>query len=351
MAHPGSGQKDIQETEYHSPREYVSERTTLELRSVPNKYKYLEEVKDVPGSGRYQAGVGLWVAAPQTVVPISEKDGRGELKPASVEYVGYQVYVFQHRDPGYVPLRILAVVPDGLEEFVRALIFFHPLPTKRAGCEDAQYQAQAGGWRNIYRYCHQQGKQLAASERKIIMVLPIFSLATTTTCGKFPEDWKRLIEEIMEHIRNSRFSGLAKESGPKIKDVITASYSAGVKYMRTFLTKSSDLNTYLREVWDYDGRFSSEHLQSEALRAFRAANVRIYDQRPVKLTDIKRESDLQNGVHIPDWRWRDLPNKRSSFLDLVDTKDVEVIRGGVAPCPCRLPQISHVSFSDREQHR
>ena len=130
----------------------------------------------------------------------------------------------------------------------------------------------------------------------------------------------------MRHIRDQRFEGRKKEP-VEIKDVITASYSAGVKYMHSFLSKAKNIKPVLREVWDYDGRFSTHKDLSEGMGSFGAAKVLTYDQRPVKLTDVVKEFRAGKGIHIPDLRWRDLPNKQSSFLDLID-KNVEVIQGG-----------------------
>jgi hypothetical protein len=310
--------KDVPELEHRSPREYGPEpRKPLETHSVPT----LKEVEEGSVSAPRPKGLRLF-AAPETVVADRE------LRATAVEHVGYKIFVFQHGKRGFVPARIAAVVPDGLTEFTRALIFFHPLPTKKAGFDDAQYQAQTGRWHNIYRYLDQQGVQLAASTRKMVLIFPIFNLASVDTCGEFPAEWKNLVELIMKLIRNSRFPGLAKDKGPVVQDVITASYSAGVKYMHTFLTKATNIKAHLREVWDYDGRFSSHKDLSEGLRAFGAAKVLTYDQRPVKMTDVVKEARAGKGIHIPEIRWRDLPNKRTSFLDFPTDTNIEVIGGG-----------------------
>jgi hypothetical protein len=296
-------------------REVEREPRPLETASVPA----LKEIK-VDGVSNPR-GALLTMFAGQVVE-------NKPLKAISITADGYQIYVFQHGKRGFVPVRIAAVVPDGLTEFTRALIFFHPLPTQRAGYNDAAYESQTGGWEKIYRYCDQQGIQLTASKRKMVLIFPIFNLKSTDTCGNFPAEWKFLVELIMKLIRNSRFKGLAKEKGPVIEDVITASYSAGIKYMHTFLTTAKDVKAHLREVWDYDGRFSTQSLLSEAVAGFGGVKALTYDQRPVKMDNVEAEARLGKGIHIPDIRWRDLPNKNSSFLDLVTTDDVEVIRGG-----------------------
>jgi hypothetical protein len=88
-----------------------------------------------------------------------------------------------------VPTRIAAAVPGGLKEFNRALIFFHPLPTKRAGYERAVLRADRQLAQHL-RYCDQQGAQLAVSKRKLVFIFPIFNLAATETCRRFPDEWK-----------------------------------------------------------------------------------------------------------------------------------------------------------------
>ena len=86
--------------------------------------------------------------------------------------------------------------------------------------------------------------------------------------------------------------------------------------MSTFLNKAKDLKSVLKEVWDYDGRFSTSKFKSEGLLSF-APKVLIYDQRPVRLNQVVHEFLLNKGIHIPLPRWQDL-GKSSSFLDILD---------------------------------
>ncbi len=210
-----------------------------------------------------------------------------------------------------VPNRIIAVVPGGLTEFTRALIFFHPLPTTRAGYDDAQYAAQNGDWRVLYRYCDLVGAQLAASGRKMVLIFPIFNLASTNTCGGFPTHWKRLIEDILFELHKKHRPQENRTLSP-ISDVITASFSAGVKYMHTFLKNAVGLSGALREVYDFDGRFSTEGRLSEQL-ASPGRKVVTYDQRSVATDQVVREEASGRGIHVPEERWRDLPDGRTSF--------------------------------------
>jgi hypothetical protein len=294
--------KDVLETEHRSPREYEPDPTPLEVSSVP---RLREITVDSLSAPQYAP---LLFAAPESVV------ADGKLKP-TVQTAPYRVHMFQHGLKSFVPARIAAVVPGGLTEFTRALIFFHPLPTQKAGYDDAQYAAQTGNWSNIYRYCDQQGVQLAASKRKLVLIFPIFNLASTETCGRFPAEWKSLVEDIMVMLRKSHAPGLAKDPKPTLTDVVTASYSAGVKYMHTFLTKATDLGGSLREVYDYDGRFSTHTDLSERLGIYRGVKVITYDQHLVKESEVVKENRAGKGIHLPEWRWRDLPNGFTSFLN------------------------------------
>ncbi|TCU72464.1 hypothetical protein EDE08_105325 [Bradyrhizobium sp. R2.2-H] len=296
--------KDVPELEHRSPREVEREpKRPLETQSVP----MIRELKDHPSAKAFPANDRLQVAAPDTVVADRV------LRSGTTGHNGFRNFVFAYARG--LPARVCAVVPDGTTEFTRALIFFHPLPTPRAGYDDGQYADQTGGWHNIYRYCEQQGAQLAASNKKIVLIMPIFSLASTETCGVFPDKWKDLIELILRHIRDQRFPG-RKGEDMDLKEVITASYSAGVQYMSTFLNRAKDLKPALKEVWDYDGRFSTSREKSEGLRSF-APKVLTYDQRPVKLNQVVQEFRLNKGIHIPLPRWQDL-GKSSSFLDVAD---------------------------------
>jgi hypothetical protein len=297
--------KDLPELEYRSPREDETEEeeTPFGTHRVP----MIRELKDHPNAKAFPPNDRLQVAAPDTVVADKV------LRSATVSHRGFRTFVFAYARA--VPTRVCAVVPDGTTEFNRALIFFHPLPTKRAGYDDGQYAQQTGGWHNIYRYLEQQGAQLAASNKKIVLIMPIFNLASTETCGFFPEKWKDLIELILRRIRDQRFPG-RKGEGMDVNEVITASYSAGVQYMNTFLSKGVGLTGALKEVWDYDGRFSTSKEKSEGLSSF-APKVLTYDQRPVKLNQVVHDFRLGKGIHIPLPRWQDL-GKSSSFLDVTD---------------------------------
>jgi hypothetical protein len=306
---------DHQELEHRSPRTVEPQKTPLD-KQLPPSVPILREIKDHPSAGPRPANSRLQIAKQVSVVAASN------LESGVGDHNGYRNFVFAYARP--VPARVCAVVPDGLREFKRVLIFFHPLPTPRAGYSDSQYAEQTGGWNNIYRYLDQQGAQLAASKKKIVMIFPIFSLASANTCGVFPEKWRDLIELILRRIRDDRFPG-EKGKDVDITDVITASYSAGIQYMSTFLSKAVDLKSNLREVWDYDGRFSTSRDKSEGLGSF-APTVMTYDQQPVRLKNVVTEFRSGKGIHIPLARWEDLPNHRSSFLDVPDP-NVEAVKG------------------------
>jgi hypothetical protein len=310
--------KEVLETEHRSPRDFEPEINELEKQSVPSVPR-LQAVQEAGVNPRFAPTV---FAKPPSVV------ADGKLSPTFLS-APYKVHVFQHGLKGFVPTRIAAVVPGGLTEFNRALIFFHPLPTKRAGYDDGQYFGQTGGWHNIYRYCDQQGAQLAVSKRKLVFIFPIFNLASAETCGRFPDEWKSLIEDIMVMVRNSSAPGLAKDPRPALTDVVTASYSAGVKYMHTFLTKAKGLDSHLREVYDYDGRFSTQKELSERLGIYPKAKVVTYDQRPVKESEVVKEFKAGKGIHVPEPRWRDLKDGHTSFLDFGIDPNAQPVAGSL----------------------
>jgi hypothetical protein len=85
--------------------------------------------------------------------------------------------------------------------------------------------------------------------------------------------------------------------------------------MHTFLTKATGLSSALREVYDYDGRFSSHKIFSEKLAVHPRVKVITYDQQPVKESEVVKEFRVGKGIHVPEPRWKDLPNGLTSFLD------------------------------------
>ncbi len=296
-----------QEVLHQSSRDYEPERPPVTDAPVPKSVPTLREIEVTGVTGLRD--VSKLFALPASVV------ADGLLKP-TIQDARYRVHMFEHGDRSFVPRRIAAVVPGGLTEFTRPLIFFHPLPTKKAGFDDGNYADQPASWRKIYRYADQQGVQLAASKRKQVLIIPIFKLASTDSCGRFATDWKSLVETIMAKLRATHAPGLTKDPKPVVTDVVTASYSAGVKYMHTFLTKATGIGGLIREVYDYDGRFSSHKDLSEKLKVQPSVKVLTYDQQPVKLTDVVKEAAAGKGIHVPEPRWKDLPNGFTSFLDL-----------------------------------
>lgn len=259
----------------------------------------------------------LVVADPSSVVP-NRLDAtvaalNGKLKPMFPP-AKYQAHLFEVSGMA-VPNRIAAVVPHGLADFSRVLLFFHPLPTKRAGFDPAQYAAQTGDWPFIYRYCDVMGGQLAASGRKMVLIVPVFNLASTETCGQFPQEWLTLVPDVLTKLRNFHHTDKISDPKPVLTEVVAASFSAGVKFLHTFLSRAKGLSGRLKEVYDFDGRFSSEATLSEKL-ASPGVKVVAYDQQAVKTEDVAKEDAAGRGIHLPDPRWRDLPNNRTSFLDL-----------------------------------
>jgi hypothetical protein len=86
--------------------------------------------------------------------------------------------------------------------------------------------------------------------------------------------------------------------------------------MHTFLKKAKGLDSHLREVYDYDGRFSTAREFSERLAIHPKAKVITYDQQRIKESEVVKEFKAGKGIHLPESRWRDLPDGRTSFLDI-----------------------------------
>jgi hypothetical protein len=211
-----------------------------------------------------------------------------------------------------LPDRIGVVVPAGLTEFTRALLFFHPSPGA-AGYDDWEYTDKRGKWADLNRYLDALGYQLAASRAKQVLFVPYFTEAAMDNLGAFAQHWQTMLEEILELLRLRYAPSTAGR--PKLADVVATSYSAGVKYLHTFLSRAVNVNSFVREVYDYDGRFSDFKALSEQLKGAAAWSVTNYDQRAVEKDQIWNEFHLGRGIHLPLWRWLGPTGKGAALVN------------------------------------
>lgn len=200
-----------------------------------------------------------------------------------------------------VPNWFGVAVPDGVRDFRRPHVFFHPTPAQ-AGFKDKEYQAKSGKWQGLYRYVYQMGFQLAASSRKQILVMPFLTEGAKDSLGVFASDWHDIVSEIM--YQTQQHFGIKAER-PKITDLVVSSFSAGIKYSDTFRKQGAGVPGYLREAYDFDGLFSTSYAHlSRALLAVKAYRVLSYDQQETKKPETLIKDGRRDRYHLSLARWK-----------------------------------------------
>lgn len=209
----------------------------------------------------------------------------------------FDVYVFQIEEQ-VVPNWFGVVVPKGMNDFSNVHIFFHPLPGQ-ARYVDAQYQSK-GKWGNILgKYTEMLGWQFAASGRKQILIIPLLTSSAASTLGIFATDWQGIVEYIQNGLQ--RIYGLP-ETQPQIRNLMISSFSVGIAYLKTFRIRGVNVTPLLREVYDFDGKYSTYRNYAQNLTGGHI--LRQYDQYAVFSEQQVKQGAMSCQYHVPINRWR-----------------------------------------------
>lgn len=209
----------------------------------------------------------------------------------------FDVYVFQIEEQ-VIPNWFAVVVPKGVSDLGNVHIFFHPLPG-HAGYVDAQYQAK-GNWGQILeKYTKWLGPQLSASGRKQILVIPLLTSSVISSLGIFASDWQEIVTYIQNGLR--RIKGLP-ETPVQIRNLMISSFSAGIAYQHAFRTKGVNVAPLLREVYDFDGKYSTFRHYAAGLGKG-GYILRQYDQYAVSSEQQIMEGAMFCQYHVPLNRW------------------------------------------------
>lgn len=189
-----------------------------------------------------------------------------------------------------VPNWIGVAVPDGLTDFTRPNLFFHPTPGQ-AGYSDADYPTKAGPWPKLFYYMERLGYQIAGSGRGQMVVMPFLTEAATSD-WILPANWQDIITDILASV-----SGVLQpqQTAPAaIAQVVVSSFSSGILYSHAFRATAAGLPALLGEIWDFDGSISSVSQYSKELRHGQSVPVVQYDQNAALGA---------SSYHLPVPRW------------------------------------------------
>ncbi len=214
---------------------------------------------------------------------------------ANLQFVGQWVQVttmlFQISD-NVVPNWFGVAIPQGITDFSKAHIFFHPMPAQ-AGYLDTDYGSKSGLWPQLFYYMERLGYQLDGAARSQIIIMPFLTNSATNT-GIFLTNWFDIVTDILTAVRAT----LGADDGSMIElsQLVVSSFSIGIVYSSNFRAGAPNLSPYLSEVWDFDGLFSSSPQLSRNLVSTAQYQAIKYDQDP---------SSGPASFHVPHPRWAD----------------------------------------------
>jgi hypothetical protein len=249
------------------------------------------------GTGTHQNS--NWLVVPSTV------PGSGLLQFTG-EWVQVTTMLFA-LNANVVPNWFGVAIPNGVEDFTKANIFFHPLPAQ-AGYVDGDYPSKGGPkgheWTRLFYYMERLGYQLDGAARNQIIIMPFLTSAATNT-GIFLINWFDIVTDILTAVR----SALGADDGSplSISQVVVSSFSVGIVYSANFRASAANLGTYLAEVWDFDGLSSSLPQLSKDLVSTAQYTAIKYDQNP---------GSGASNFHVPQPRWTDYVEPPQSFSDV-----------------------------------
>lgn len=229
---------------------------------------------------------------PNIPVPSSGQPGSLRYMPEMTNYVKYGVYspieqslksdfafrwnvvagggvsYYFELTEKVVPNWFGVLVPDGISDFSKVHIFFHPTPGQvydnhhHQVYPDSTYQAKTN-WGNIFHYLNKQmAAQFCAANTGYVMVMPLLTTGAAETCGIFPQRWESLVGQMLGRIASENMSSNAAPQS--ISSVVVSSFSAGITYSAAFRQRAN-LGGRLRGIIDFDGAFSSYKAKSLGL--------------------------------------------------------------------------------------
>lgn len=246
----------------------------------------------------YHHGVGLQTASRMVVNPASVP-GTG---PLTFWNANVQVHALLYSlNANVVPNWFGVAVPNGVTDFSRVNIFFHPTPAQ-AGYQDSNYPlgtvtdfSAIGLWPMLFYYMELLGYQVDAARQiganpNQIVIMPFLTEAALDT-GIFPANWHGIVTDLLSLAR----AAVGASGGPIIPSaVVVSSFSAGLMYSSAFRQKAGGLAPLLARIWDIDG-FPKATLSY----LLTGPGVLKYDQ-----------ANEPSSIHLPAGRWTNYTNNQ-----------------------------------------
>ena len=203
-----------------------------------------------PGSGLLQPNPGWKVPLPQTV-------HLSNTSKFSASTTGTKKYstLFLEIDQNVMPKYFAVCYPEGLADFSNANLFFHPNPgASRPPYDDAQYGYTSQKWPELFRYMHLIGPGLAASGKSQCVIMPYMRQTMSNDVRVLKDAWWEILTTLLQTAAGSAPNAI---QGQDLTALVISSFSFGIRYSDTARKQMQNVRDFLREVWDFDGIWST----------------------------------------------------------------------------------------------
>jgi hypothetical protein len=245
--------------------------------------------------------------------PAAAPSGTGKLKFVPKE-VHVRSMLFE-LNADVAPNWFGVAVPDGITDFTRPTIFFHPTPGP-AGYVDGpgntettyfgkskpadQRTPAETKWHELYAYIDRLGQQLAAAvlagaTPNQVVILPFMTTKRMGTAGIFPANWLPIVTDILIGVRAAVTGVVAPLT---VSEVVLAGYSAGFGTMlalRNSAAAAPTLNPRLKQILDFDG-----FPKSSSTPVVTTASVKVWKY-------VEVSAGTPDTIVVPHARWTNFP--------------------------------------------
>jgi hypothetical protein len=222
-----------------------------------------------------------------------------------------------------VPNWFGVAVPDGVTDFTKLNLFFHPIPGQD-GYDDNFYFSKTGPpggsqWYHLFYYMELLGYQVDGAITNFgapgsqIIIMP-FMTSNRTDAGILPADWQGILTDILTDVR--QVIGGSRSGPVSISEVVVSSFSVGYVYSENFRNNAAGPKApILRQVWDFDGYPKSD-----------SSNLITTSQ----VTAVKYDQGSEPGCfHVPLARWNDYPKSPQDPADPAKPASSNDVHGAI----------------------
>jgi hypothetical protein len=191
-----------------------------------------------------------------------------------------------------------AAVPDGVSNFVKVQVFFHPTVVNGGvvHAADGDYPTFAGGWSgSLQRYVAMQGGQLAGA-RQTPLVVPFMTMASNSGSAPAYMFATRPIETLNAIISAIHNAVTGKSGSVGVAQIGVSSFSSGIGAMRLFI-KTFGSTGLVVETTDFDSPFIRGSVK--AVTTSPGATGRVFSQ-------IAPPRPTPGWITLPAWKFRNV---------------------------------------------